>query len=380
MSLSDRERAEGFRGDRAPGTATIGKSIDLPEFRSERGGLLPTRARSNPMDAPLWTTEHAPDLPELPQPEVRDHLERAVEEPMNLVVFGPRGAGKTAAVRALAEATHADPDNDFVVINVADFFGRTKKEIKNDPRFSQFLQGRSRLSKRDMISRVLKEQAAYQPVSGDFRTILLDNAEAIREDFQQALRRVMEQHYEMTQFVIATRQPSKLIPPIESRCFPVPMRAPTHEETVEVLERIVEREGVEYDADGIEYVAGYGDGDLRQSILGAQTAYEEAGEVTMQAAYDALGEVGMRDRLDDVLDDAEAGEFRDAREGLDDLLYDEGFEGEAVLRELLAAARGRYDGDELAEVHTLAGEIDHEMSEGNTDRVHLGRLLAELGR
>ena len=341
---------------------------------------MPAGFRDGGMEAPLWTERHAPDLAELPQAEVRDHLGRVVEEPMNLVVFGPRGAGKTAAVRALAEATHEDPDNDFVVLNVADFFDRTKKEIRNDPRFSQFLQGRSRLSKRDMISHVLKEQASYQPVSGDFRTILLDNAEAIREDFQQALRRVMEQHYEATQFVVATRQPSKLIPPIRSRCFPVPVRAPTHGETVEVLERIVDREGVAHDADGIEYVAGYGDGDLRKSILGAQTAHEEAGEVTMQAAYDALGDVGMRDRLEDVLEDAEGGEFEDARDGLDELLYDEGFEGEEVLRELLAAARSRYDGDELARVHRLAGEVDLEMSEGNADRVHLGRLLAELGR
>ena len=332
------------------------------------------------MDAPLWTETHAPALEALPQPEVRDHLDRAVAEPMNLVVFGPRGAGKTAAVRALAAATHEDPDNDFVVINVADFFGRTKKEIRNDDRFSQFLEGRSGLSKRDMISHVLKEQAAYQPVSGSFRTILLDNAEAIREDFQQALRRVMEKHYEATQFVIATRQPSKLIAPIESRCFPVPVRAPSHEETVSVLESIVEAEGVEYDADGLEYVAGYGDGDLRKAILGAQTAAEEAGEVTMQAAYDALGDIGLRERMEEILAAADSGDFEDARSDLDDLLYDDGYEGAAVLQELLAAARARYDGDELVGVYELAGEVDHEMAAGNTDRVHLSRLLAELGR
>jgi len=332
------------------------------------------------MDAPLWTDEHVPDRSELPQPEVRDHLERVAAEPMNLVVFGPRGVGKTAAVRALARETHGDPDNDFVVINVADFFDRTKKEIRNDDRFGGFLEGRSHFSKRDMISHILKEQASYQPVSGDFRTILLDNAESIREDFQQALRRVMEKHYEATQFVIATRQPSKLIPPIESRCFPIPMRAPTHAETVEVLERIVTREDVAYDADGLEYVAGYGDGNLRKAILGAQTAAEAGGEVTMETAYDALGDVGIGAALDSILEAAAEGSFEDARSDLDDLLYDEGHDGDGILLELLAAARSRYGGKELAEVHELAGEIEFEMSQGTSDRVHLSRLLAELGR
>jgi replication factor C small subunit len=158
------------------------------------------------------------------------------------------------------------------------------------------------------------------------------------------------------------------------------MRAPTHEETVAVLERIVEREGVEYDTDGLEYVAGYGDGNLRRAILGAQTAAEQEGTVTMQAAYDALGEIGIRESLEEILAAADAGDFEDARGGIDDLLYDEGYEGEEILRELLVAARSRYGGDDLARVHTLAGEIDFEMTAGTTDRVHLGRLLAELGR
>jgi len=332
------------------------------------------------MDGPLWTEAHAPTLADLPQPGVRDALTGAVDEPMNLVVHGPEGAGKTAAVRALAREAHADPDNDLIAVNVDDFFSRTKTEIKNDPRFAPFLEGRSRLSKRDMINRVLKETASYASVSGEYKTLLLDNAESIREDFQQALRRVMEQHHRTTQFVVATRQPSKLIPPIRSRCFDVPVRAPTHDETVAVLERIIEREGVAHDEEGLEYVAGYAGGDLRRAILGAQTAAEQEGEVTMDAAYEALGEVGLTDRVEEMLTDAQAGEFRDARSTLDDLLVDEGYDGEEVLADLLAVARSRLSGRELAAVHQLAGEVDLDLADGTSDRIHLSRFLAELGR
>jgi len=332
------------------------------------------------MDAPLWTDTHAPDLADLPQDDVREYLQRAVDEPLNLVVHGPKGSGKTAAVRALARAAHEDSDNDLVEINVADFFGRTKTEIKNDPRFASFLQGRSSMAKRDMINHVLKESASYAPVSGTYKTVVLDNAEGIREDFQQALRRVMERHHRTTQFVITTRQPTKLIPPIRSRCFPVPMRSPTDDEVAAVLGAIVEREGVEYEADGLEYVAGYADGDLRRAILAAQTTAEAEGEVTMNAAYETLGEVGADDQVKEMLDDAEAGEFTDARSTLDDLLVDEGFSGEEVLDDVLRIARSRYGGERLAELHRLAGEIDLDLAEGTNDRLHVSHLLAELGR
>ena len=333
------------------------------------------------LEGPLWTERHAPDLADLPQAEVRERLANVVAEPMNLLVHGPPGAGKTAAVRALARELHADPDADLVEINVADFFDMTKKELAQDPRFSRFIDAKRRRnsSKADLINHVLKESASYTPVSGSYKTVLLDNAEGIREDFQQALRRVMEQYYEATQFVIATRQPSALIPPIRSRCFPVPVRAPTHDETVAVLEDIVTAEGVPHDDEGIEYVAGYADGDLRKAILGAQTTAEQEGEITMTAAYEVLGSLGTDERVGEMVTAAEAGEFTDARKTLDDLLVDEGHSGEEVLADVLTVARSRYSGADLARVHQLAGEIDVDLHEGTNDRLHVSHLLAELG-
>ncbi len=334
------------------------------------------------MDEPLWIDAHAPSLADLPQKDLRDRLRDATDEPVNLVVYGPEGAGKTAAVRALAEHAHEDPDNDLVELNVQDFFGMTKKEDSEDPRFSQFISSKRRRnsSKADLINHVLKESASYPPVSGEYNTILLDNAEAIREDFQQALRRVMERHHEATQFIIATRQPSKLIPPIRSRCFPVSVRAPTPDEIIDVLRDVVDAEDVEYDEDGIEFVAGYADGDLRKAILGAQTTAEQAGEITMNTAYETLQDVGADDQITSMLDDAEAGEFTDARSTLDDLLVDDGLSGEEVLEEILRVGRSRYDGEELAQLHRLAGDVEFDLHAGNSGRIQVGRLLAELGR
>ena len=333
------------------------------------------------MDAPLWIDAYAPEVADLPQPEVRDRLQRTVGEPMNLLLQGPSGVGKTAAARALAETVHTDPEADLIELNVADFFGRSKKEIKNDPRFEGFLAGKSRMAKSDMINHVLTESASHAPVSGEFKTILLDNAEAIREDFQQALRRVMEQHHRTTQFVFTTRQPTKLIAPIHSRCFPVPMRTPATDEIIDRLETICDAEAVEHDTDGLEFVASAAGGDLREAILTAQTTAEQEGELTMQAAYETLGDIGDDKTIAAALTAARNEDLSEARKTLDELLSDGGYDGQTLLGELLRVARSQseFSADEIARLHKLAGAADHELNEGLDDKLHLMHLLAAWG-
>ncbi len=332
------------------------------------------------MPEPLWIDTYAPDLEDLPQEGLRTYLGRATDGPINLVLHGPAGSGKTAAVRALARDIHDDPDNDLIEINVADFFDMTKKEIANDPRFEGFVTSKRRRnsSKAALINHVVKESASYSPMSGLYKTLVLDNAEAIREDFQQALRRVMEQYHEATQFVITTRQPSKLIPAIRSRCFPIPVRSPTHAEVVGILAEIADREGVTHDDAGLEYVASHADGNLRTAILDAQTVAEDDGEITREAAYETLREVGPDDRVEEMIEDALDGEFTDARSELDDLLIDDGYSGEEVLEAIVRVSRSRgLVGD--AKITELAGEIDLDLTTGTNDRLHISHLLAELG-
>jgi replication factor C small subunit len=160
------------------------------------------------------------------------------------------------------------------------------------------------------------------------------------------------------------------------------MRAPTDDEVVAILGDIAEAEDIECDREALRYVAAYADGDLREAVLAAQTTAEDAGELTGTTPLDVLEGIGTDDRVAEMLGDARTGSFTDARSTLDDLLVDEGLSGGELLEDALRVARKRDvvpDAD-LACLHALAGDVDQQLEDGTSDRIHLSRLLAELGR
>jgi len=71
----------------------------------------------------------------------------------------------------------------------------------------------------DVIRHKVKEFARTKPISGlPFRIIILDEADALTQDAQQALRRMMESYTEVSRFILICNWSSKIIEPIQSRC------------------------------------------------------------------------------------------------------------------------------------------------------------------
>lgn len=325
----------------------------------------------------LWTETHAPEgLDDVVSPDVRDRLEHVAEDHLNALLHGPPGSGKSAYAEVLA-VEEFDSDGQMVVLNARDFFGMTKDEIVEDPRFEGFISsGRARsTSKADLMTHVLTEIASHGTVGGGQKLLLIDDADGMRRDFQQSLRRVMETHAENTQFVLTARSVTSLIPPLVSRCVTVPVRAPDTGAVEDRLRTILSAEDVPYDDDGVCAVVAATGQNLRRAVLAAQRVAVTEDTVTEQAVTDALRDEGQT-RVHEMIASAREGSFTDAVEALDELLIDRGYSGREVLDAVVDLAE-EADGD-AAEIVAAVGDAEATMQDGVNDRIHVEQLLTTL--
>ncbi len=232
----------------------------------------------------------------------------------------------------------------------------------------------------DVIRSKVKEFARTRvPGKIPFKIVLLDEADNMTSDAQQALRRLMEMYTASTRFILIANYPSKIIEPIQSRCAVFRFTPLKKEDVVARLKWIAEQEKVSYDVKALETIYEISEGDMRRAINILQAA-AALGHVSVEAVYKVVGLAHPKE-VREMLKLALEGKFEEARNKLRQLMINYGLSGLDVIKQI---HREIYSDElKLPEQYKImiadyAGEIQYRLVEGADDEIQLNAFLARL--
>jgi DNA polymerase III subunit gamma/tau len=115
-------------------------------------------------------------------------------------------------------------------------------------------------------ARELRERAFYTPVSGRFKIYIIDEAHMVTQQGFNALLKLVEEPPPHLKFIFATTEPEKVIPTIRSRTHHYPFRLVPPSVLRELMQGILQAEGVAVEDTVLPLVARAGAGSVRDSL------------------------------------------------------------------------------------------------------------------
>ncbi|XP_078682041.1 replication factor C subunit 5-like [Branchiostoma floridae x Branchiostoma belcheri] len=196
-----------------------------------------------------WVEKYRPkEMTELiSHQDIISTIQRFLDEDRlpHLLFYGPPGTGKTSTILACARRLYADREFNSMVLELN----------ASDDRGIGIVRGP-----------VLQFASTRTIFKRGFKLVILDEADAMTGDAQNALRRVMEKFTENTRFCLICNYLSKIIPAIQSRCTRFRFGPLAVDQMLPRLDHVIEMEKVEVTEDGKKAILQLANGDMRRVL------------------------------------------------------------------------------------------------------------------
>lgn len=272
------------------------------------------------------------------------------------IFAGPPGTGKTTAALCLARDLYGDVYREHLMeLNASDERGI------------------------DVVRETVKTFARMKSIGEiPFKILILDEADNMTSDAQQALRRTMERFTETCRLIMCANYSGKIIEPIQSRCAPFRFTYLPREEHDYYLKDIAAKEKVKLTTEGLDAIFEVCGGDLRKATNTLQSAASLGKPVDAKVVYSVTGKASPAD-VQKMLKVAMDGDFMEARKQLRDMIQKYGVSGSDIIRQIHTEIfRAEMPEKWRVKLADVVGEVDFRLVEGANEEVQLSALLAKL--
>lgn len=273
----------------------------------------------------------------------------------HLLLYGPPGTGKTSTILAVAKQLYAPKQ-----------FGSMVLELNaSDERGIGIV--------REQILSFASTRTIFK--SG-FKLIILDEADAMTHDAQNALRRVIEKFTENARFCIICNYLSKIIPALQSRCTRFRFGPLTPEQMTPRLEHVIREENVNVTPDGVKALLTLGAGDMRKVLNILQSTSMAYDVVSEDNVYSCVGHP-LRTDIANIVNWMLNDSFSGAYDKISQLKTTKGLALSDIITEVHHYVH-RIDFPAHVRIHLLAkmADIEYRLASGTSEKLQLSSLLA----
>lgn len=183
----------------------------------------------------------------------------------HMLFYGPPGTGKTTTIRAISRSLYKTPHLHVLELNASD----------------------------DRGIQVVRENIksfASTAVSSQIKLIILDEADSMSRDAQNALRRTIEDFSTNVRFCFIANYASKIIPAIHSRCCRFRF-GPVRDNIEKLVVKICKEERIKIDEGGVLALLESSNGDIRKLINDIEGLGSSFSTITRENVFNFNGSI-----------------------------------------------------------------------------------------